>query len=54
MATCKDCLHLEDCETESKTNPHKREIMWIMTFWENAHRRCAKFMEKIKTEREQK
>ena len=40
---CDDCVNHEDCETESKTNLHKREIMWIIGFWSNAEKRCVEF-----------
>lgn len=46
MATCKDCLHLEDCETESKTSPWLAHIAWLHDFWDNAEKRCRRFLKR--------
>lgn len=46
MATCKDCQNRDECEKESKTSPWLAHIAWLHDFWDNAEKRCKKFLKR--------
>ena len=46
--TCKDCLHVAECESIAMADFDYAHKMWMCDFWENAEERCARFKEKQK------
>lgn len=44
--TCKDCLHVAECESIAMADFDHAHKMWMYGFWENAEERCTKYKAK--------